>query len=297
MKKIGIDIGGTYIKWALFDEDYQIIEKGKKETNAFTSKAKGVIKSVAEICNELEERHYKQIEGVGISMPGVIDSKEKRTLVPLNFIPEAEDINFGEEFSKHSNLRMEIVNDGNAAALGEFTKGSLKDTTDSLLMTLGTGIGAGIIINKKLFYGHNYSAGEVGQHKVNGAKWESIASTRWFVLICNFIKGESELSGEEILKLIETDEELKIEYLNWMENIAIGIANINMILSLEKISIGGGISENPKFNMDLLNELVEKHSVLKFDKPTKLVKAELGNDAGLIGAVKFLEEMIDEDKD
>lgn len=289
MKKIVIDIGGTYIKWALISKEYEIEKKGKVPTDAFTIKAKGVIKKVADICKELEIETNNQIEGVSISMPGVIDSKSKKSLVPLNFIPDADQLDIGLEFAKHSRLRMEVLNDANAATLGEYHFGSLKDCDNSVLITLGTGIGAGIIVNGQLLLGHNFMSGEIGQHIVNGAKWENMASTRWLVLMSNLIKGETTLTGETVLQLSKSDPIIMEKYDEWMENIAIGLSNLIMILAPKKIAIGGGVSENENFNIERINQLVQEKSNIKIGNPTEIVKASLGNDAALFGAAKFLE--------
>ncbi len=285
MKKIVIDLGGTHIKWAVIKES-TILEKGKENTEAFTLKARGVIKRIANICNKILEsgRYTNEISGVVISMPGAIDTKNMRTLVPLNFIPDVEEINIREEFNKHCSLKVNAINDANAAALGEYTFGSLKGAKNSVLVTLGTGIGAGVIINGKIYNGHNFAAGEVGQHKVKNMNWENIASTRWLVIISNFVKGTEKLNGEQIFSLIESDHEIRKEYENWLENIALGIVNINMILSPEKIAIGGGVSENELFSIDRIQTLVNELTPIKFEKPTRLVKASLGNEAALLGA-------------
>ncbi len=288
--KIVIDIGGTKIKWGLLDKEYQIIVKGDYITDAFDLKAKGVIKSVANKCNELLDNYGENIVGVVISMPGAIDSELGRTLVPLNFIPGVDKINIREEFNKVCKLKVKLINDANAAALGEYYFGSLKGYDNSMLVTLGTGIGAGIIINGKIFNGHNFVAGEIGQHIVNGSKWENIASTRWLTISANFLKGRQDLSGEEILELAKDDLDIKAEYNKWMNNLAIGFANIFQILSPEVIAIGGGISENELFDIELLNNLVKENLSLKMEKPPRLVRANLGNDAALFGAGKFFDE-------
>ncbi len=295
MYKISIDVGGTYIKWALIDEEYKIIKRGKEKTNAFTLKAKGVIKLLAEICNNLEKECPNQIIGVGLSIPGIIDSFKKEAVVAINYIPGAEDLNFAEEFGKYCDLRLEVLNDAKAATIGEFKFGSLKEHNDSIMVTLGTGIGSGIIINGKLHFGNNFSAGESGQHKTSDLKWEDNASTRWLVIISNFIKGDNTLNGENIMDLIKSDYEIQNEYMNWMNNIAQGMANLILILSPTRISVGGGISENENFDIDLLQELTNDKVGFDFQNKTEIVKATLGNDAGLLGIASWLQEKIDEE--
>lgn len=290
--KIVVDMGGTKIKWAVIDKSYKIIEEGKEDTEAFTLKAQGVIERVGKLCEGLNAK-YENVEGVVISMPGVIDSGNTKSLVPLHFIPAMDEIDIAKEFAKHCKLKILIINDANAAALGEYQSGSLKGCENSIMITLGTGIGAGIIIGGKLYLGHNFAAGEVGSQNVNGAKWENIASTRWLMITSSFITGFENASGDEILSQTQHNDELRNEYHTWLNNLAIGIANLILILSPQKISIGGGISENKLFDINLLDKLVKDKISISTGKEAIMTKATLGNKASMIGSAKFFDQYFD----
>lgn len=289
MKTISIDIGGTFIKWAVLDEKLNIVEKGKFETLAFSNKVNGIIKNVSEKANELKEK-YNDIFGMGISLPGAIDSNSGEVILETKNIPESQNVNIIEELSKHCEIPTKAINDANAATLGEKAVGSLKDSKNSVLITLGTGIGGGIIINDKIYQGSSFAAGEVGRHFSGEWRWEDAYSTRSLVNNLRLITGEDDYTTEKLLKLHKTNDTAKEQFDNWIVGIAKGISNLIYILNPDTLAIGGGISENSEITEDIIIKSVSKYVNPLILEKTKIVKATTGNDAALYGVALFCRE-------
>lgn len=290
MKSISIDIGGTFTKWAVLDENLKIVSKGKFETHALTKKAKGIMELVGKKANSLK-KEYEDISFLGVSVPGSVDSKTGVIIMATKNIPESQGMNIVNEIGKYCDLPIKVINDANAAALGEMAVGSLKGIKNGVLVTLGTGIGAGIIINGEIYEGSSYSAGEVGRHFTGDFRWEDSYSTRSLINIMTLRLGrKEEVSGETIIDLYESNPVAKEVFEDWLNGIAKGLANIINILNPETLSVGGGISENDKISSKLIVEKLEGlvHPVIL--DSTNIVKATTGNDAALYGLALFTKQ-------
>ncbi len=286
MKTIAYDIGGTFVKWAILDDEINIIEKGKYETNAHEVMASGIFKDVSNNAISLKEK-YPDIEMIAISVPGVVDSETGIVLSATHNIPGSQGMNIKEEIAKWTSIKVSVINDANAATLGEKANGSLKNVSTGVVVTLGTGIGGGLIINNKIHQGHFYSAGEVGRHIVNGKTWEKQFATKGLIDSAKAHLNEENVRGEDLVALTKNDNELLKIYNDWLDGVAQGIANIINIINPEVISLSGGITENDDFKIDEISKLVSKYVLNEILENTKITKSSSGNDAALYGATLF----------
>ncbi len=280
------DIGGTDTKFAVIDEDFYFQKKGKFSTDAKSIKGEGVIKRLIEKSKEIVMNF--SITAIGISTAGVVN-KEKGTIIDASDnIPGYIGTDIRGMISEELNLPVYVDNDVNCALLGEKASGALKNYKNSIMITIGTGIGGAIMINNQIYRGNNYAAGEVGYMNIFDNFFEKVASAS--VLVEKVSKKEPTiLNGKmvfESLHIKNVKEEVEIMY----DNLARGIGTLVSILDPEVIVIGGGIVNN--FNFDLLEikARIIKYSNKSVYNRTNLVKALNGNMAGCIGAAYLAKE-------
>ncbi len=305
---IGIDLGGTNIAVGLIDCNGNILHKDSVKTGAKRHYTE-IIKDMAELTKKVTlDAGYslEDIKWVGIGSPGNCDN-EKGILIYANnmdfyYTPMRE------EFQKYMDVPVFLANDADCAAYGEAMAGNAKDTKYSVTVTLGTGIGSGIIIDGKIFNGHNCCGGELG-HIVMGMEgeecscgkrgcWETFASAT--ALIRQTRKAMEEHPDSGLWKEAQTldavsgrtafdaakkgDAVAKGVVDTYLRYVAEGISNIVTIFQPEKVLIGGGISSEGDYILEPIREFVRKHDYCKTEQKTQIMLAALGNDAGIIGA-------------
>ena len=315
MYTIGVDLGGTNIAIGLCDEDLKIIDKGSVPTGADRD-GDSIVKDMADLAAKIIERNgltVADIEYVGIATPGIANSKtgvvEYSCNLPFVNFPLAG------TFKKYLPVsRVLIENDANAAALAEALSGAAKGTKNSLMITLGTGVGGGIIIDGRVYPGGlNCAGAELGHIViVAGGRqcgcgrrgcWEAYSSATALTNMTKEKMRELELKGIPSLLFDEAKREGKVsartafnamrggdEYGKklvdeYIEYLAVGVANMINVFQPEVISIGGGVSNEKSFLTDPLNKIVDKEQYTRNNEvKCKVVTAALGNDAGIVGA-------------
>jgi glucokinase len=247
---------------------------------------------------------------LGIGFPGICDRKSGYLLYANN-ITSVNNAPIRDEMQKYIPLPVYLENDANCAALAESMVGAARDVDDSITITLGTGVGGGIILSKRIFTGFNGMAGEIGhiiikqdgQECTCGRKgcWEAYASataligqTRRAALdnpdsaIVNLVQGDlDKINGKTAFDAMRLGDETGIKVVNeYIRYLAEGIADLINILRPAKIVIGGGISKEGETLLKPLREYVRKNSYFGEGtvSQTQIVAAETGNDAGIIGA-------------
>ena len=308
MNYIGVDLGGTNIVVGLIDEDGKII----KSLNRPTEKERGVepiFDDIFDMCNELINEFKldnTNLKGVGIGIPGTIDDKNGVIVYSNNI--KINNFNVREYAKGKLDYEIRMANDADCAALGEVAAGSAKGCSNAIVVTLGTGVGGGIIIDGKIFAGFYPGGAEIGHQIIekdgrpcscgNHGCFEAYSSASALILAA---KKKAEENKDSILyKLVEGDvekmnakipfdaaqsgdkagEEVIDEYLDYL---AVGIANLINVFKPEAILLGGGVSKQEE---NLTVPLTERVKKLAYggDMPTVIKIASLGNDAGLIGA-------------
>ena len=314
MYYLGIDLGGMSIKAGVCDDNGHILfadtcvtvrdEDGDRILNDMASLCLKVISDTGLTVDD--------IEYAGIASPGSADSERgviiyAATLPFLNY-PIAEKL-----IEKTGIKKVYIDNDANAAAKGEAIYGAAKGYKDSLFITIGTGVGGGIIIDGKIYSGFNFSGAELGHIVIvkdgldcpcgRRGCLESYASatalirqTKDKMLECKdsalwkICDGDIEkVNGKTVFDaMLLNDEAAKQVYKEYIEYLACGITNFINIFQPEVLSIGGGISKQGEILIAPLREIVEREQYSRYsDKKTIIKVAELQNDAGIIGAASL----------
>lgn len=315
MYRIGIDLGGTNIAAAIVDGDYKIVKKGSVPTLAHREVGE-IMDDMAALCvNICKEANIdiSDIESVGIASPGVVNHEsgyvEYSCNLPMRHFPICD------ELSKRLPIDIQVhaENDANAAAWGEAVAGAAKGTNSSIMITLGTGVGGGIIIDNKVFSGSNFAGGELGHVviKVDGRPcncgrcgcFEAYSSATALIkmtsekideckkqnretLMNNLVLEHGKVSGRTAFTAMRNGDEAGREVvLEYVKYLASGIASMINIFQPEVLSIGGGVSGEGDYLLDMLVPLVMKETYgTGFIKVCDIKIASLGNDAGIIGA-------------
>ena len=308
MYSIGIDLGGTNIAVGIVTEDGNIIKKTSTPTRAerpfeeiFADMATCIYALLGETGISLDE-----IKSIGIGTPGCLNSKKGILVFAGNF-KYGTLVNYRELMKKHFDLPVYIGNDANAAALAEARVGAAKGAESAVMVTLGTGIGGGIVLGGKIYEGFLSSAGELGhivivhdgEQCTCGRKgcWEAYASVTALVRqtkeamrnnpdsIMNRIPMD-QVNGRTSFDAAKQGDKAALSVVSqYQEYVAEGLANIANILNPEVMVIGGGICKEGDFLLKPINEKLQKKVFGTGLLPErKLVVARLGNDAGIIGA-------------
>lgn len=315
MYTLGIDLGGTNIAIGLCDENLNIIDKGSVPTLAHRE-GELIIKDMAALAKKLVERNnisYGQIEYVGIASPGTVNSA-------LGVVEYANNLPFvdfplGDIFKKHfPTERVLMANDANAAALGEALAGAGRGSKNCVMITLGTGVGGGVIIDGRIYEGGvNCAGAELGHIVIEkGGRlcscgrrgcWEAYSSASALTRITDEKMTELKTKGIASLLFDEAKREGKISartafnamragdvygsalVRDYIEYLADGITNLINIFQPEVLIIGGGVCNEKEYLTKPLTKIVDRDQYSRSSKnKAKIVTAQLKNDAGIIGA-------------
>jgi len=298
---IAIDLGGTNLKIALLDSKYKIIYKQTYQTKTFFKKESlitAIVNSVRNIVNKGGFRK-KDILGIGLGLPGPIDV-EKGLVHFFPNIPGWKDVNLKRILERRLKLPVFLDNDANLMCLAEHKLGSAKQATNAVCLTLGTGVGGGVIINGSLYRGSTFAAGEIGHIPVNitGPRCNCGGFACLEAYVGNKrIEGEARrlfkrnISLEEVSYLAKKNNKLAEALWDgvgrYLGRALVGIVNL---LSPDCIVIGGGVASAGKILFDKIREVVSTEAMPVQARGVKIFKAKLGYDAGLIGAAILVKE-------
>lgn len=304
MKYLSIDVGGTFTKYALMDEECNFYEKGKVPTE------KECLEDFVAMMVALYEKYADMAEGIAICAPGVIDS-ENGFMYNGGSIFCIKNINIVEILENRCNVPVTVENDAKCAALAEVWKGSLADCRNSLALIIGTAVGGAVIVDKKVLKGKNFMAGEFSylftDEKHYRERSQLLAENGGVPGLIRLVAGrkgisEKKLDGEKIFSLANQGDEATIACLrDFCRHLAIQISNYQFIVDPERVAIGGGISVQPVFLEMIKEELKNLNTVFPYSMPIpEVVTCRFFNDSNLIGALyvhlKSKEERIDVDK-
>lgn len=307
---IGIDLGGTNIVAGVVNENYEIVAEAKCKTNCPRS-ADEIIDDMAKMAEEAAANAnvpMAEIEWVGVGSPGTVDVETGNIIFSNNL--DWYDVPLRDKLEQRLGKTIYLGNDANAAAFGEYMAGSAKGAKSMVAVTLGTGVGSGIVLDSKIFTGFNHAGGELGHATlIAGGRpctcgrkgcFEAYASATALIA---FTKEAMEanpdskmwgLCGGDISKASgrtafdgmragdKAAKEVTDKYIGYF---AQGVLNIINIFQPEIICVGGGISKEGDLLLNPVRELMKAEGFARFcEKQPKVVTAQLGNDAGVIGA-------------
>lgn len=307
---IGIDLGGTKVKIGLVNDKGVITGSTSIDTAAshdFQTIMEDIKAAIIELLkhNNLE---INEIDSIGMGVPGLVDYEKGKVIVCANL--SWYDVDVSGYLGKHFNVPVYLENDATAAAYAESLFGSTKGVSSSVFLTIGTGIGGGIIINNQIIRGGHGAASEIG-HMVIGENFydcncgrngcfETFASATAMIRYAQHRlenqdiasslrdvvnRNGGSLEAKDIFDEAVAGDKLANEIVDrTAKYLAIGIANIYNILDPELIAIGGGVSKAGKYFFDKVSAFAEGMKLSKHVKYAQIVTAELGNDAGIIGA-------------
>lgn len=309
---IGVDIGGTNIACGIVNDSCEIIARSKIKTNssgnslAYKDVLKVIKSAVIAACKEAGIE-VSEARSIGVGSPGVCNSESGvvENCSNLGFDNSPVKADLENEFK----IPVYLDNDANAAAFGEFMSGAAKGAKNAVVITLGTGVGAGIIIDKKIYRGSNFAGGEIGHTVivVDGVQcgcgrrgcFEAYSSATGLVrmtlkageenpqsLINAIIKEDGRCSARTAYKAMKAGDAVgKAVTDDYVKYLACGITNVINTFQPEILCIGGGVCNEGDILLDPLREAVAEQVYSKNSaKNTEIVVCSLGNDAGIIGA-------------
>ncbi len=313
--RIGIDLGGTNIAGGIVNENYRIVAKASVPTGVGERTAEGIAAAIADLCAALAAKAgvtLSDIGAVGIASPGIADHDNGVVVYSCNLpFRNFAIVDLVRKATGVANVHVE--NDANAAAWGEAVAGAARGTKNSVMITLGTGVGGGVIIDGRVFSGFNFAGTELGHVVIEqgGALcgcgrrgcWEAYSSATGLIrmtrekteackkegratLLEKVAAEEGKISGKTAFVAMRQGDAAAKEVVDlYARYLATGITNMINIFQPEVLSIGGGISGEKQGLLDLIVPQINAEQYGSgYVTPTRICIAELGNDAGIIGA-------------
>ncbi|NCQ18911.1 MAG: hypothetical protein COZ80_06990 [Ignavibacteria bacterium CG_4_8_14_3_um_filter_37_9] len=304
---IGVDLGGTYIKFGVVTEKGKIVRKTFVDTKA-EGGPESVLKQMKKGLKEMLNQNEIKIEGIGIGSPGIVSKKKGTVENPPN-IPGWGKVQLGHLIEKNFKLATFVENDANAAAIGELIFGAGKNHKSFVMITLGTGVGGGIILNKKLFRGDFGAAGEIGHITIdiNGPKCgcgsygciETYAGNGYIIQrVKEELKQHQDSKIAELIsddfnaltpKVISIAAEFGDPFANEViknlgKNIGFALASVSNLLDVSTFIIGGGVAGFGKVLLDTISNSLKERVLKSLVSRCKVLPAKLKNEAGIKGA-------------
>ena len=300
---IGVDVGGTNIKFGLIDPAGKIALRSHLSTKRYIRNKNLLIRAiVAEIRDLIKNAGVaaREVRGIGFGLPGLIDPSRG----VVNFLPNIpgwKNVPLARMIKDQLKVPVMIENDVNLITLGEWKFGAGKGIRNLVCMTLGTGVGGGLIINDQLYQGETFVAGEIGHMPLNEdgpacncGGWgcfERYVGNQQLEQRAAHIFHNNRIRLEDVFLLAKQGNKRAIQF--WHEvgvhigNALVGIVNV---LNPKMIIIGGGVSHNLVFMQKSIQRVIQERAMSVQAKTVKIVKARLGDDAGILGAKVLFDE-------
>lgn len=298
---VGIDLGGTAIKYGISNHEGEIVQEFTRPTQA-TAPAQTILDDLADAARhglEYAGQHDIPIKAIGLGTPGAVQVDTGFLKGSTPNLPAWKNVPIRDELMKRLALPVFVDNDANMMAYGEYRLGAGQNVPNVVCVTLGTGIGGGIVVEGKLFRGANDAGSEIGHMSIcyNGRPcpcggigcWERYASATAMIERYNLLNPEQPVQstitiferyhqGEEAAATVVEEE---IQYA------AVGVANVINIFNPQRIIIGGGVSETGDWFVERIAQAAKGRSMVAAAEGVQIVRASLGNKAGWLGAAMF----------
>lgn len=313
-KLLGIDLGGTTTKFAIMKPQGEIQQRWSIQTDVLND-GNNIIPNIIDSINhhlQLYQMSAKQFQGIGIGTPGSVDYQ-------TGTVDSAFNLNWDrpmalkEQIELHTNIPVQVENDANVAALGERWLGAGKNADNVAFVTLGTGVGGGIIINGQIVHGQGGSAGEIGHMTINPQGYrctcgkrgclETVASATGIVHVARDYAqeyaGDSELkasldngddlTAKDVFDLAKQNDPLALKVTSAVcDQLGLALSIVAVTINPQYIIIGGGVSNAGDFLLKRVQESYNRYVFSSVKKTTTLTLATLGNEAGVIGAASLI---------
>lgn len=313
-KLLGIDLGGTTTKFAIMKPQGEIQQRWSIQTDVLND-GNNIIPNIIDSINhhlQLYQMSAKQFQGIGIGTPGSVDYQ-------TGTVDSAFNLNWDrpmalkEQIELHTNIPVQVENDANVAALGERWLGAGKNADNVAFVTLGTGVGGGIIINGQIVHGQGGSAGEIGHMTINPQGYrctcgkrgclETVASATGIVHVARDYAqeyaGDSELkasldngddlTAKDVFDLAKQNDPLALKVTHAVcDQLGLALSIVAVTINPQYIIIGGGVSNAGDFLLQRVQESYNRYVFSSVKKTTTLTLATLGNEAGVIGAASLI---------
>jgi len=299
---IGVDVGGTNIKLGLVDPSRNVIDRTNLVTQHFIRDRKKLIDAIAaQIAGIIEKNGLtrKDIQGIGIGLPGLINTPDGIVSLLPN-IPGWRNVPLKKDLESRLKIRVFLENDVNLITLGEWKYGTGRGASNMICMTLGTGVGAGLVLDGHLYRGPGFAAGELGHMPLNehgpscgcggfGCLEAYVGNRQLAAWGSKVVKKEMTL--EALRALAQKGDAKALKF--WKDaatHIGNGLVGPVNLLNPERIVIGGGVSHSHEFLFPTIREIIRKRAMPTQASMVKVVRAGLGNDAGILGAQVLVNE-------
>lgn len=309
---IGVDIGGTFVKLYVMNECGEILRKEKIETS-YEHGAEGFLKQIADFINQTKAQYPDQQTAVGVGAPGDVDNQRGVLRYNPNLkFKDVDDWPLADILQRHTGIRPHVANDATLAAWGVYERVLNRQGTNVLVVTLGTGVGGGLILNKELYQGSNGTAGEIGHTKIASVKngpqcgcgargcLEAFVGT--IGIKRRVMEGILEHPQSILAKMVEQEKNFKIELVSraadkgcplalkiWEDTgffLGIGISNCVLGLDTDTVVLTGGVSGAAKYFLPSLENVLHHQQIQTPFKKLKLVVSQDPNIGG-VGAAMY----------
>lgn len=316
---IGVDLGGTTTKMALINPFGDLLVKWEIPTDV-TSEGKNIVANIARAIDEMllvQKLTKKDIYGVGIGAPGPIDLETGEVFEAIN-LGWRNAYPLKEMFEEKYTFSVVIDNDANCAALGELWQGAGKGASDLVCITLGTGVGGGVIANGRIVHGTSCAAGEIG-HMIaipeggtpcNCGKSgcletiasgtgivrlaEEMATARNFGMLKKIKQKNGAILAKDVFDAARDGDQVAEKVIEKVAfHLGLALANIANTLNPEKVVIGGGVSRASEILLHPVRKKFHQFAFPRVSKSTSVVLASLGNDAGVFGAAWLIKNALE----
>lgn len=297
MDYLAVDIGGTTVKIGLLNVDGEILASNRYSVS-FDKYETPILETVLKSIDIfVEENNIKNFKGICVSATGQIDINTGSVIGTGGNIKNYDGSNIKEALESKYKVKATVINDANAAVLGELFLGKAKGYDNVVMITIGTGVGGGIIVNGEISQGSIGIGGEIGHFSINNRGKQCSCGNKGcyeqYASMTALIKRvEEELdiknaNGKQIFESILNNEKISEIVDCWIEDIADGIVSLVHIFNPDLILIGGAVSEQKELFIYKVSEKVKRKVMPNFSKNLNIEAAKLVNDAGLVGALYY----------
>ena len=309
---VGVDIGGTFVKLYVMNERGEIIRKEKMETS-YEHGAEGFLKQIAAFVNQIKTQHPDQKVAVGVGAPGDVDNQRGVLRYNPNLkFKDVDDWPLADILQKHTGIRPYVANDATLAAWGVYESFLKREGTNVLVITLGTGVGGGLILNKELYQGSNGTAGEIGHTKIASTKTgpqcgcgargclEAFVGT--IGIRRRVMEGILQHPQSILAQMVQKEQDFKIELVSraaeqgcplalkiWEDTgffLGVGIANVVLVLDVDTVVLTGGVSGAAKYFLPAAENVLHHQQIQTPFKKLRLLVSRDPNIGG-VGAAMY----------